>query len=184
MDENGNLTGELATTTDYTKADKYYIGTALPDFQGGITTEFAWKGLDLSIATNYQLGGKIYDSMYTGFMHAGNNAGSNWHKDILNAWTPENKNSDIPRFQFGDKYNAVTSSRFLTSTNYLNISNINFGYTFPAKWFKGNISALRLYVACDNVWYWSARKGFDPRGTGTAQYSPIRTISGGVNLTF
>lgn len=29
-------------------------------------------------------------------MHAGSNIGSNWHKDILNAWTPENKNTNVP----------------------------------------------------------------------------------------
>ena len=156
-----------------------------PIFGGFGTTLYAY-GFDLSIALDYQLGGQVYDGAYAGYMSSPSSAtsGKNYHVDLLNAWTPENKNSDIPRFQFGDQYNAATSTRFLTSTNYLNISNINFGYTFPAKWFKGNISALRLYVACDNVWYWSKRKGFDPRGTGTAQYSPIRTISGGVNLTF
>ena len=110
--------------------------------------------------------------------------GSNYHRDLLKAWTPENQNTDIPRFHYGDKYTTATSSRFLISSNYLNISNINAGYTFPAKWFNGNIQTLRLYVACDNVWYWSARKGLDPRGTGTGQYSPIRTISGGVTVTF
>ena len=153
---------------------------------GGFGTSLYAYGFDLSIAFDYQLGGTTIDGSYASYMSSphSNSLGENYHLDLLNAWTPENKNSDIPRFQFGDQYNAATSTRFLTSTNYLNISNINFGYTFPAKWFKGNISALRLYVACDNVWYWSARKGFDPRGTGTAQYSPIRTISGGVNLTF
>jgi hypothetical protein len=104
--------------------------------------------------------------------------------DLLNAWTPENADSQIPRFKFGDMYNAATSSRFLITTNYLNISNINFGYTFPANLWNGNINSLRLYVACDNVWYWSARKGFDPRGGGVTLYSPIRTISGGVTVTF
>ena len=39
---------------------------------------------------------RIYDSMYSSFMHAGSNIGSNWHKDILNAWTPENKNTNVP----------------------------------------------------------------------------------------
>jgi hypothetical protein len=46
-----------------------------------------------------------------------------------------------------------------------------------------------LYVVCDNVWYWSRRKGLDPRqsmtgGSNNAMYSPIRTISGGINVTF
>nr|WP_241510180.1 hypothetical protein [Phocaeicola vulgatus] len=89
-DANGKVTGRTVTE-DYTQASKYELGSTLPDFQGGFSTDFAYKGIDLSIATNFQIGGKIYDSMYSSFMHAGSNIGSNWHKDILNAWTPENK---------------------------------------------------------------------------------------------
>ena len=111
--------------------------------------------------------------------------GKNYHLDLLDAWDKEtNPNSQIPRFQFADEYVSATSTRFLISSNYLNISNISLGYTFPAKWWNGHISNLRVYVVCDNVWYWSARKGFDPRGGGNGLYSPIRTISGGVTLTF
>jgi hypothetical protein len=111
-------------------------------------------------------------------------AGKNYHLDLLDAWSRDNKDSQIPRFQYADQYTTSTSSRFLISSNYLNISNINLGYNFPAQWWKGHIQNLRVYVACDNVWYWSKRKGFDPRGTGNTNYSPIRTISGGVTLTF
>ena len=157
-----------------------------PTVFGGFGTSLYAYGFDLSIAFDYQLGGTTIDGSYASYMSSPHTTslGENYHLDLLDAWRPDNKDSEIPRFQFGDEWNSATSTRFLTSTNYLNISNINLGYTFPAKWFKGNVSSLRLYIACDNVWYWSARKGFDPRGTGTAQYSPIRTISGGVNVTF
>ena len=185
-------TEEWRETTDYETdmngdlLSRKLMGCTQPKVFGGFGTSFYAHGFDLSVAFDYQLGGVTLDGSYASYMSSPHSTslGENYHLDLLDAWTPENKDSDIPRFQFGDKYTTVTSSRFLTSTNYLNISNINLGYTFPAKWWKGAISALRVYVACDNVWYWSARKGFDPRGTGTAQYSPIRTISGGVNLTF
>jgi TonB-linked SusC/RagA family outer membrane protein len=188
MDENGNLTGELATTTDYTKADKYYIGTALPDFQGGITTEFGWKGLDFSIAANYQLGGKIYDSMYAGFMHAGNNVGSNWHMDVLNAWSENNKTSDIPVLD-GDQSANTFSDRFLTDASFFNIRNITLGYTFPKNWMKAAaIENARIYFAADNIALLSKRKGMDPRqyiqGQSQANYSAIRSMSVGISLTF
>ena len=161
-------------------------GTSQPKVFGGFGTSLFAYGFDLSIAFDYQLGGIIYDGSYAGYMSSpyGSSVGSNYHRDLLNAWTPENKNSDIPRFQYGDQYSTASSSRFLISSDYLNISNINAGYNFPVKWWNGHIQNLRVYVACDNVWYWSKRKGLDPRGTGTGQYSPIRTISGGVTLTF
>ena len=109
---------------------------------------------------------------------------------MLNAWTKgSNEDSQIPRFQYDDQYTTATSDRFLTDASYLNISNINLGYTLPAKWWNNKIQGIRLYVACDNVYYWSRRKGLDPRqsfsgGTTNVNYSPIRTISGGVTLTF
>ena len=165
---------------------KKLFDSTLADVFGGFTTTLYAYGFDLSIAFDYQLGGTTIDGAYAGYMNnsTASSLGKNYHLDLLDAWTPDNKDSQIPRFQFAEEYTSVTSSRFLISSNYLNISNINVGYTFPAKWWKGHIQNLRVYVACDNVWYWSARKGFDPRGGGNGLYSPIRTISGGVTLTF
>lgn len=186
-DENGNVIGQ-ETTADYSSATKYYIGTALPDFQGGITTNFTWKGLDFSVAMNYQIGGKIYDAMYSNLMHGGSNAGTNWHKDILNAWTPENKNTDIPILD-GDQNANTFSDRFLIGADFFNIRNITLGYTFPSEWMrKAYIEKARVYVNADNVALWSRRKGLDPRqyiyGQSQANYSAIRTISFGLSLTF
>ena len=185
-DANGNTV--LATTTDYSQADKYYIGTALPDFQGGISTEFSWKGLDFSIAANYQLGGKIYDSMYASMMHAGNNAGQNWHRDILNAWSETNVSSNIPVLD-GDQNANIFSDRFLIGASFFNIRNITLGYTFPKSWLKpAAIENARVYFAADNVALWSKRKGMDPRqyisGQSQANYSAIRSMSVGLSLTF
>ena len=165
---------------------KKLFGSSMPKVFGGFGTTLYAYGFDFSIAFDYQLGGKTYDGAYAGYMSSPTSAtsGKNYHLDLLNAWSQDNKDSNIPRFQFGDQYTTSTSSRFLISSNYLNISNINVGYNFPAKWWNGKIQNLRVYVACDNVWYWSKRKGLDPRGTGNTNYSPIRTISGGVTLTF
>ena len=186
VDENGNET--LATTDKLEQANKYYIGTALPDFQGGITTDFSWKGLDLSIATNYQIGGDIYDSMYAGLMHAGSSAGGNWHRDILDAWTEDNKDSQIPVLN-GEQNASEFSDRFLISASYFNIRNITLGYTFPSKWMKAaQINNARLYFSADNVAIFSKRKGMDPRqyisGQSQANYSAIRSLSVGLSLTF
>ena len=182
---------EWVKTTNYGNISsdpdsKKLFDSTMPDVFGGFTTTLYAYGFDLSIAFDYQLGGTTIDGSYAGYMSSptASSLGKNYHLDLLDAWTPQNPNSQIPRFQYADEYTAATSSRFLISSNYLNISNIILGYTFPTKWWKGHIQNLRVYVACDNVWYWSARKGFDPRGGGNGLYSPIRTISGGVTLTF
>ncbi|MDE5650812.1 MAG: hypothetical protein K2I35_07375, partial [Duncaniella sp.] len=54
---------------------------------------------------------------------------------------------------------------------------------------KIDVERIRVYLNCDNVALWSKRKGLDPRqsitgATTNAYYAPIRTISGGINVTF
>ena len=179
-------------TSDYTSATRYLHDSAIPSVYGGFSTSVSAYGVDFSISFNYQIGGKVYDSGYASFMSSpyGTTVGTNYHKDILKAWTPENKGSDIPRLQYGDQYTTSVSDRFLTDASYQNISNINVGYTLPSKITqKFGVQKLRVYLACDNVVYWSKRQGLDPRysftgATNFSNYSPIRTISGGVTVQF
>ncbi len=191
LDEEGNIVSR-ETTTDYSKAD-YYITeeTTLPKISGGFGTNLNIYGVDFGINFTYQIGGKQYDSTYAYFMSSpSGSAGYNYHKDLYKSWTPENPNNEIPRFQLNDQYSAASSTRFLTNASYLNIQNINVGYTFPSKWTKKlAINSLRLYMSAENVFYWSKRKGFDPRqsysaATNATNYSPMRTVSGGVTFQF
>lgn len=190
VDEAGNVRREK--TTNYNMASYYLSGDPIPDLYGGFGTSLAFKGLDLAVAFTYQLGGTAYDSGYATFMSSPiyTSLGMNFHKDVLKGWTPDNKNASIPRFQYGDNYTSAASDRFLTSASYLNFQNAQIGYTLPNHLTeKMDIAKLRFYLSCDNIWYVSCRKGFDPRFnfSGTSNYavnSPVRTISGGINLIF
>jgi hypothetical protein len=71
----------------------------------------------------------------------------------------------------------------------LSINNITVGYTLPSRYTDLlNVAKLRIYFAADNVALLSSRKGLDPRqsytAATTARYTPIRTLSGGINLSF
>ncbi len=192
LDSNGEPTGELDTTTASGSADYFLCGTALAPVYGGFGTSLSYKGFDLSIDFNYQLGGQVYDSDYARGMASptSSSRGQNFHKDILNAWTPENSTVDIPRLQYNDQYTASASDRFLTSARYLSLQNINFGYSLPQVIVrKLGIQNLRFYFSADNVAVWSARKGLDPRqslsgSVNGTYYAPIRTLSGGLNVQF
>jgi len=189
-DDDGNVTGR-ETTTEFNQATQYATGDILPTFYGGFGTSLNAYGFDFSVSFAYQLGGRMIDTGYQALMHAGttNNAGTNWHKDILNAWTVDNKETDIPRLKAGDLYANSTSDRFLTSSNYLDLTNITLGYTLPKSivntW---DISGMRVYLTADNVALWAARKGMDPRrsytSSGGYRYAAIRSISGGISLQF
>ncbi len=176
------------TTTNASEATMHLCGTALPDAYGGFGTSVSYKGFDFSMDFTYQLGGKIYDSSYSSLMSI--SRGRSFHADLLDAWTPSNTSSDIPRIQYGDSYAAYTSDRFLVSGSYLSLQDVTLGYTLPrALCSKVGINKVRVYATGSNLWLWSKRQGLDPRQsitgeTSNAYYSPIRTISGGITVTF
>ncbi len=167
-------------------------GNTMPKAYGGFGTSLSAYGIDFSMSFSYQFGGKNYDNAYQSFMHglsSSSNRGSNFHVDILNRWTPENTDTDVPRLNVSDSYTASTSDRFMISSNYLSLNNITLGYTLPEKFTKKfGVDKIRIYGAAENVALWSKRRGLDPRqGYGTtnnATYSPIRTFTGGLRVEF
>ena len=185
---------EVYVTEDAQVANDTYkqaTGDLLPKVYGGFGTSLEFYGFDLSVQFAYQLGGKIWDYTYQDLMHNGDagSAGQNWHKDIANAWTPENRITDVPRLDYMDQYTNQSSDRWLISSNYLSVNNITLGYNFPKAWLRNaGISSLRIYGVADNLALFTARKGMDPRkgfsSTSSATYGALRTFSAGVKLTF
>ncbi len=169
-------------------------GNVMPTVFGGFGTSIKLYGFDFGVQFSYQLGGKIFDSAYGSLMHPGTttNLGSNFHADMLNAWTPENRDSNIPKLDAQALYDlgGQLTTFNLISSNYLALNNITIGYTIPKKWTaKIGIESVRIYGSADNVALWSKRKGLDPRAnfvvSDNAQgYSAVRTISGGLKVVF
>lgn len=181
------------TTTNPNEASKYEQGSALPKAYGGFGTTLTAYGFDLSVTFDFQLGGKIYDNNYAtlmGNIASSADAGSAVHVDVLKSWSPNNVSSDIPRFQYGDQYTTSASDRFLTSASYLNFQSVTLGYTLPQNLIKKiGLNNLRIYATGENLGFWSARKGLDPRYSFSGNesvnvYSPVRTIMGGIQVSF
>lgn len=187
-----NANGELETTNVYSNGDYYLCGSALPDLFGGFNTSIKAFGFDLSAQFNYSIGGRKWDSGYQSLMTPpyGQIVGRSYHRDIYNAWTPENPDSNIPRWQYDDMTFANASDRWLIDGSYLSLRNITLGYTFPRSiTSKLKMQSLRIYASCENLYYWTKRKGFDPRmslvaGSYSDDYSPMRNISGGISVQF
>ena len=190
-DSDGNPTGRRTVTSNYDDATQYLCDDPTPKLYGGFGTSLSFFGFDVSAQFTYSIGGLTYDSGYASLMAPpGGTVGSNYHKDVLKAWTPENPGSDIPRWQYNDQNVDGASDRFLIDASYLNFQNAQIGYTLPERITgKFFVSRLRVYLACDNIVYWSRRRGLDPRysfdgSTSNLVNSPVRTLSGGINITF
>lgn len=191
-DDDGNMTREVVATDDYEKATKFWLGkSALPDFTGGLHTTLSFKGLDISIATAFQIGGYAYDTDFVKGMSNSYHAGHN--KEMWATYNPVTKEGKYPIWNTDETSNVytATSDAHLVSASYLSIRNITLGYTFSQSWIrKIGIKSLRVFISADNLALWSARQGFDPRVSLSGRnsdfggYSPMRTISGGLNLNF
>ncbi len=197
LDKDGAWTGESEITETFADASQYELGSVLPKLYGGFGTTFKAYRFDLSAQFSFQLGGRYYDGTYQALMHTSSGIGTAWHKDVLDSWSETNKDSDIPRLDGDTSVGQTAVSNYLISSNYLSVNNITLGYTFPesvTSYLK--ISGLRIYVAGDNLAVKSARKGVDPRysmglgsltsgsGLNSGSYSAMRTVTGGVTLTF
>ena len=130
-------------------------------------------------------------------MHTDSSVGSAWHKDVLKSWSADNPDSDIPRLDGDTSIGQSAVDRFLISSDYLSINNVTVGYTFPEKWMtKIKVGSIRVYFTADNLAVASARKGLDPRysiglgsftsgsGLNSGAYSAMRTLTGGITVTF
>jgi hypothetical protein len=120
--------------------------------------------------------------------------------DVLNAWSPQNTNTDIPRSISGDpNQNSRTSDRFLEDGSYLRLKNLQIGYTIPAttigKLTNNILSRTRVYVSSQNLLTFTKYTGYDPEvssknynllnnGIDYVQYPQARTLMVGLNLSF
>jgi TonB-linked SusC/RagA family outer membrane protein len=203
VDGDGNyLVASSELTTNLDDATRRDCGDILPKVQGGFGTTLQAFGFDLTAQFSFQLGGKYYDGAYQQLMHNGQETGHAMHRDLLNAWSPENTNSNIPRLSTAAVDDPGSGSqtpmdRFLTSSNYLCLNNLALGYNLP----KSIVTPLtlhnvRVYVAGENLFLLTKRKGMDPRynlgiggytsggGLASGSYSAMRSITAGVTVTF
>ena len=103
----------------------------------------------------------------------------------------------MPRLDGDTQVGQSAVDRFQISSNYLSLNNATLGYTFPKKLIAPlTLTSLRIYVAGENLFVWSKRKGLDPRyslgiggytsgsGLNADSYSSMRTITAGLTVTF
>lgn len=188
-DAQNNVIGRT-TTNDYAKADYYYVNkSSLPKVYGGFNTAFTYKGFELSAIFAYSIGGYIVDRDVTMLWSNGSSTGRAWSTEMLKRWTPENRYTDVPALKtVSNNWNA-NSTRNLFNNSYLRMKNITLSYNFPQPMIKKiSLNSLQLFVKADNLLTISGNQGLDPEqgitGLTYYRYPAMRSISGGVNVSF
>lgn len=182
-------------TADWSNATYVFSGkSAIPTLTGGFGFDLNWRDLTLSATFSYGIGGYAYDYTYASLMDACASGQSNWHKDIERSWQKPGDVTDVPRLSVmgstADQYSNSSSTRFLTSRSYLNLSNVRLSYNLPKSFMHLiHISSAQIYANGDNLFLLSARKGFFPMASmsGTSDfeaYLPVSSVSFGLKLNF
>ncbi|WP_295122961.1 TonB-dependent receptor [uncultured Chitinophaga sp.] len=166
--------------------DRYFMGTAYPDLTYAFNASATWNNFDISLFFQGVSGVKLFHAFKQSTLNGAEQGYNRWNK-ILDAWSPTNTGSDIPRISASDpnKNFQTTSDWYLENGNYLRLKNVLIGYTFkPMRWNTG----LRVYVSGDNLLTFTKYSGMDPEvggnGMDGGQFPVSRVYSLGAKVNF
>lgn len=180
--------------------DRTFLGSFLPKVSYSLNLSANYKNFGLTLFFQGVQGNKIYNATRTAtegmirFFNAGT--------QVLNAWTPDNTNTNIPRAVSGDpNQNARPSTRFIEDGSYLRLKNIMLSYNIPGASLqsltKGTVKGLNIYVSAQNILTFTNYSGFDPEvgnrtvsttaltnGVDYAVYPQPQGYQVGINVNF
>ncbi|SHG20760.1 TonB-linked outer membrane protein, SusC/RagA family [Salegentibacter echinorum] len=171
--------------------DRQVIGRTTPDFYGGLSTNMSYKNFSLYVKTDFATGHVIYNHI-RGKGLAQTQGNLNQDALVLDSWTPQNTDTDVPRFVFVDAQDNIfrggegtVNSRFWEKGDYLAIRELTLSYDLPTETFTDKIKKLSLYVTGTNLHYFKSYSGDTPEQGGyqAGQFPLPRTFTLGLNLT-
>lgn len=175
--------------------DRTVIGDGNPDFTYGLTNNFSWKNFDLNIFFQGSQGNDIFNA--TRIDLEGMFDSKNQSTAVLRRWTPDNRDTDIPRAIGGGKVDNVrNSTRFVEDGSYLRLKAITLSYNInPKSLERLKVQRLSVYVTGQNLLTFTKYSGFDPEvnafgrsatevGIDYGTYPQARTLTVGVNAEF
>lgn len=147
-------------------SDRKFLGSGLPKYYYGLNVVLNYKGFDFTVFGSGAGGNLINSNVYRGLMGSDGFGFTNRHEDILDRWTVDNTNTNIPRMIFQDaNINGRDSNRpgWLQKGDYFRINTISLGYTIDSKFLtKVKMKSARVYASVQNVHTFTKYKGYNP----------------------
>lgn len=164
-----------------TIADKQIIDAA-PKWNGGLSTSFNYKGMDLFLDF-YTVQGITKNNSY---LYDFNNGGSNYGRNNgikVDYWTPSGLGQEAPLPSSAP--DTYLKSLGLQDASYVRLRTISLGYTFQDnKWLEKNgIAKFNVYSSISNFFTWTKYKSFGPE-TSPSSYPEPKTVNLGINVSF
>lgn len=154
----------------YNDADQGVIGNGQPSFNWGWSNTFRYKDFDLSLFIIGFHGFDIYNvtdqSGYGNTVSGINTDVITPKRALLNRWTKDNENTDVPGFVKVKKNTVGFNSRFVEKGDFVKVKSITLGYNLPkSACDKMFLNDLRLYFSVQNPFMITSYNGLDPEST-------------------
>lgn len=192
------------TTNNLAEAANRIVGDPNPDFWGGITNSFSYRGFDLSFMFQFVYGNDMY--LHANMWQA---AGLRWEDNHTlhyynNFWRgPGDDDAYYPEPRLYQSNGYGTSSMHIFDASYIRLKDLTFGYNLPRRIVqRANMESIRIFVRGYNLLTFTDYPGYDPETSSPntadvgTQSNNIqqgwdfftapqpRTITFGLNLTF
>lgn len=182
-DKNGNKVEK------FTNEDRVFTGKSfIPKYQGAFGLDAEYKGWFLN--ANFTFVQDIWrmDYDYADLIDLRDIGTWNFSKDVLDYWTPTNRDASIPSLDANNLDYQSYSDRNLRDASYVRLRYLSLGYNFqPKNLAHLKLQGLRVFAQAENLYTWTKWKGWDAessRGADQYQYPTPKTISFGVEVSF
>ncbi len=183
-----DVNGDGVINTD----DRVYLGCPTPQYTFALSAGFNWKGLNVDVMFQGVAGNKIA-YMAKQLILADVEGNFSRSKEILNAWSPTNRDSTIPILSRNDPNGNLQtpSSWYLEDGSYLRLKNLTIGYDFTKllrkiPHFAQRGSGLNIYFSAENLLTFTKYSGMDPEvgGYDTLTYPVHKVFAFGLKLNY
>ncbi|UZR99917.1 SusC/RagA family TonB-linked outer membrane protein [Chondrinema litorale] len=164
--------------------DRTIIGTDVPDWSGGITNRFEYKGFDLSFFFFARWGQTIRSR----FHDSNNSLFARYNNLNVDYWTIDNPTNAYPRPNLNQERPRYVSTLRYFDGSFIKLRNINLGYNFPSSITeKLKVKSLRVYASAQTPWYYAKYESFDPETDGDIEAEDLpsnKLFLMGLNISF
>ncbi|MTI31759.1 SusC/RagA family TonB-linked outer membrane protein [Xanthovirga aplysinae] len=182
--------GEGGTTGDYNAAPELEVGNAEPNFTGGLTNSFSFKGIELSAFFYFAVGHEVYNDSRRFIESDGQRFGWSHLAAAADRWMKPGDVSERPQAIYGgNNQSNFESTRYLEDGSFLRLRNIQLAYNVPMRLIERlGLTNVKVYAQGQNLITLTEYTGFDPEmsedGREWFRYPNGKSYTFGLNIGF
>ena len=154
---------------------------------GGFSVAGGWRGFSLQADFSYVLGKTLINN--DSYFYANPNlfAEQNYHKDVADFWTPENRDAKYPDWSKG--YEMQFDTHMYENANFLRLKNLLVAYSLPKRILAGQnvLHGLKVTFTGRNLLTATKYSGIDPEVNSNVSLGRLgnsKQYLFGIELTF